>query len=148
MAAPIRSRNADDVGRWSPFADLNQLARQMERFLGSAGDLAAPDGFVPMADVEETEDAYLVELELPGVKREDINIEVAGNRLLVTGERKERERVGIVRRRTRTVGRFQFEVVLPIEVSGDAVEATLEHGVLTVRVPKTGREEPHRVEIR
>ncbi len=56
--------------------------------------------------MEETDDAYLVEVELPGVKRDDISIEVAGRRLTVSRERKERQRTGILRRRTRTVGRF------------------------------------------
>lgn len=66
-------------------------------------------GFTPLADVEETDDACVVEIDLPGVKRDHVAIEVAGRRLTVSGERKERERVGILRRRTRTVGRFQYE---------------------------------------
>ena len=57
------------------------------------------EGFTPLADVEETDEAYLVEVELAGVKGDDIQVEVAGRRLSVSGERKERERVGILRPR-------------------------------------------------
>jgi HSP20 family protein len=148
MAAPIRQRNHDDLTRWSPFADLNQLASQMERFFETAGELKELDGFVPLADIEETDNEYLVELELPGVKRKDVDVELVGNRLIVTGERTERERKGVIRRRTRTVGEFRFEVVLPNEVASDGVEATLDAGVLTVRIPKAGREAPRRVEVK
>jgi HSP20 family protein len=148
MAAPMRQRNSDDISRWSPFTEINQLASQMERFFENAGDLRTLDGFIPLADVEETDDAYIVEVELPGVKRSDINVELVGNRLVVTGERKERERKGIVRRRTRTIGQFRLEVLLPGEVASEGVEASLEHGELTIRVPKAGQEEPRRVEVK
>jgi len=65
----------------------------------------------------------------PGVALEDLSVEVAGHRLTVTGERKERERVGILRRRTRTVGRLHYEVLLPGDIDEDAVEAALKDGV-------------------
>ena len=97
--------------------------------------------------MEEVDDAYLVEVELPGVKRDDVSVEVAGRRLTVSGERKERERVGILRRRTRTVGRFHYEVVLPGEVAEDDVSAGMDEGVLTVRVPKAASERPRRIPI-
>ncbi|MCU1462131.1 MAG: hypothetical protein JWO37_2206 [Acidimicrobiales bacterium] len=148
MTAPIRQRNNDALTRWNPFADLNQLASQMERLFQNADELKQLDGFIPLADIEETDDAYVVELELPGVQRKDVNVELDGNRLIVTGERKERERKGVIRRRTRTVGEFRFEVVLPNEVADEGVEATLDEGVLTVRVPKAGREQPRRVEVK
>jgi HSP20 family protein len=95
-----------------------------------------------LADVEETDDAYLVEIELPGVKRDDVSVEVAGRRLTVSGERKERERVGILRRRTRAVGRFHYEVVLPGDVEEEGVSASMDEGVLTLRVLKAASGRP------
>jgi HSP20 family protein len=88
-----------------------------------------------------------VEIELAGVKKDDVNIELAGRRLVVAGERKERERVGILRKRTRTVGRFHYEVVLPAELDEDGVTAELDEGVLTVRVPKAASERPRRIAV-
>ena len=103
--------------------------------------------FTPPADVEETDDAYLVDIELPGVRKDDLDIEIAGRRLSVRGERKEKERVGILRRRERTVGRFHYEVTLPGNVEDSDVVANLDGGVLTVRVPKPASERPRRIHV-
>lgn len=89
----------------------------------------------------------MVEIELPGTKREDVSVEVAGRRLTVSGERKERERVGILRRRTRTLGQFHFEVTLPGDIDEEGVSASMDEGVLTVRVPKPASERPRRIAI-
>jgi HSP20 family protein len=107
-----------------------------------------PDqGWRPAADVEETTDAYLVELELPGVKREDVSVEFGGGELTVTGEAKERQRVGFLRTRTRLVGRFDYRVSLPADVQEDQVSASLSEGVLTVRVPKNEKSRPRKIPI-
>jgi len=147
MSVPVR-RETTETARRDPFAELNRLTQQLQSYL--EGWTALPSlagGFTPLADVEETDDAYLVEIELPGVKRDDVTLEVAGQRLSVSGERKERERVGILRRRTRTVGQFHYEVVLPGEVDDQDVSASMDEGVLTVRVPKPVSQRPRRIAI-
>ena len=155
MALPVRRSSSDrddpgEVARWDPFGELERLNRQLASYLDSWRSLPGLLGgaFTPLADVEETDDAYVVEIELPGVKRDDVDIEVAGRRVTVHGERKEKERVGILRKRERTVGRFHYEVNLPGDVDEDGVEAHLDEGVLTVRLPKPERERPRRIEIR
>ena len=132
-----------------PLADLDRLHRQLADDLDSWRQLPSllREPFTPLADVEETDDAYEVEIELPGIKKNDLDIEIAGRRLSVTGERKEKERVGILRKRERTVGRFHYDVTLPGDVDDDAVEAHLDAGVLTVRVPKSERDRPRRSEL-
>jgi hypothetical protein len=92
--------------------------------------------------VEERDDAYVVELELPGVRESDVEVSLAGRRLIVSGERREKERVGLLRRRTRRVGRFYYEVELPGAVDEDGVTASLDEGVLTVMLPKAERAGP------
>ena len=104
-------------------------------------------GFVPRTDVEERDDAYVVELELPGVREGDVEVSLAGRRLTVSGERKEKERVGLLRRRTRNVGRFHYEVELPGAVDEDGVTASLDDGVFTVTLPKAERERAHRIKV-
>lgn len=156
MALPVRRTREDrptppesGVARWDPFDELDRLNRQLSSYLESFRQLPSllAGGFTPLADIEETNDAYLVEIELPGVKRDDVDIEVVGRRVTVHGERKEKERVGILRRRDRTVGRFHFEVSLPGDVNEDGVDAHLDEGVLTVRLPKPEHERPRRIEI-
>ena len=148
MALPVRRREGD-VARQGPLAELHRLTQQLQDQLGSWGPLPSllGEAFTPLADVEETDDAYLVEVELAGVKREDVSVELAGRRLTVFGERKERQRTGILRRQTRTVGQFHYEVLLPGEVAEDQVEASLDEGVLVVRVPKVERDRARRIPV-
>jgi HSP20 family protein len=105
------------------------------------------NGFTPLADVEETDDSYLIEIELPGVDKKDIDISVAGRRLTISGERKEKERVGILRRRTRSVGRFEYDIQLPGDIDENGVSASLADGVLSVRVPKATTDRARRITV-
>jgi HSP20 family protein len=101
-----------------------------------------------MVDIEEQDDAYLVEAELPGVKREDVDVEVGGHELTISGELKESERKGVVRKRTRRTGQFNYRVALPESVDADKVEAKLNDGVLTIRIPKIEKAMRRKVEIK
>jgi len=143
-------RRSDEPVPVDPFAGLAHLNQQLQHLLNNWSSFTPMpgDGFTPLADLEETDDAYIVEIELPSVKREDIDIEIGGPHLTVSGERKERERTGILRRQTRTVGRFRFEAQLPGDVDSEGVEANLSDGVLTVRVPKPAAERPRRIPLK
>jgi len=145
---PERSRTGSEGV--SPLSELGQLNERMRRMLEQTfgGMLDEPAGWVPAVDIEELEDAYVVEAEVPGVKREDVNIEVTGNELTISGEIKVREREGIIRRRTRRGGEFEFRVVLPNEVNPEGVDAKLTDGVLTVRIPKAERAQRRRIEVK
>lgn len=147
MAMAMRQRT--DPTRPDPLAELQGVHSQLMRFLDRFGELTSQpgDGFLPLADVEETDDAYIIELEVPGVAREDIDVSMTGRRLTVSGERKEKERVGVLRRRTRSVGRFHYDILLPGPVNEHHVSASLNDGVLTVRVPKAEGETPRRIEV-
>jgi HSP20 family protein len=151
MSQPTR-QTGTSLTRSDPYSDINQLAQHIGRIFEdqwpSFPGLLGRDGFVPQADVEETEDAYLIDMDLPGVDRDDIDIEVVGRRLVVTGERKEKERVGLLRRQTRTVGRFRYEVSLPDQVDPDGIAATLTEGVLHLRVPKRQGDQRRRIEVK
>jgi len=147
-------RSTGQPSRWEPFTEVEQVTERMRRMLeqtfggfGWTAPLSERAGWSPLVDLEETDDAYVVEAELPGVRREDVSVELVGNELAISGEVKERERKGTVRRQSRRTGRFDYRVSLPSHVESDRVEATLSDGVLTLRVPKAERAQRKRIEI-
>jgi HSP20 family protein len=150
MAVQTPRRFTSSPARWDPFRDLEELQARTAQLIGAALPAAlAEDGgiWVPPVDIEETDDEWIIEAEVPGVKREDVNVDLRDNELVITGDIKEKERKGILRRRTRRVGQFEFRVTLPGDADRDRVDADLHGGVLTVRIPKPERAEPRRIEI-
>jgi HSP20 family protein len=150
MNMPVRQQQQQQrptATRWDPFSELQRIYSELRAPEGSREVPGATEGFVPIADLEETEDGYVIEVELPGVKRDDIDIAVAGRRVTVSGERKEKERTGILRRRERVVGRFRFEVELPNEIDEGGVNASLDNGVLTLKVPKRRDSQVRRIAV-
>jgi HSP20 family protein len=104
--------------------------------------------WVPPVDIEETNDSYILEMDLPGVKPEDVNLELRdSNELRISGQYRERERTGTMRRQSRRGGEFEYDVILPGDVDAEHVEATLEDGVLSVRLGKA-QGQPRRIEVR
>jgi HSP20 family protein len=138
------------VGRFEPPRDFEDLQARLNQLVEGAftGVGLSPDSvWVPLVDIEETEDAWILEAEVPGVKKNDVNVEVRDSEVVVTGEIKEKERKGLLRRRTRPVGRFEYRVDLPGEVDADKVDASLDDGILTLRIPKAEKARPRRIEI-
>jgi HSP20 family protein len=127
------------VEQWDPFRELIQGVFANQADSGRV--------HVPRFDIEETEDEWIVETELPGVKRADIDVEVHDGELLVSGEIKERERVGVLRHRTRHVGKFEVRVALPGDVDPQRVDANLDDGILVVHIPKPERTKARKVEV-
>lgn len=153
---PAVRRSSTAPERWEPFHELDEMTERMRRMLdetlGGSGFGLRPFGgtmaWSPLVDLEETDDAYVVEADLPGVKRGDVDVELVGDELTITGEIKERERKGILRRQTRRTGRFDYRVTLPDSVDAEKIDASLNEGVLTVRVPKSERAQRRKIEIK
>jgi HSP20 family protein len=131
-----------------PFPELQALQEQMGDLMQRMTSGGDGGPWMPLVDIEETDDAWLVEAEVPGASRDDIDVEVDDSELVVTGEIKERERKGILRRKTRRVGRFEFRVTLPGQTDAGNVEADLNDGVLTIRIPKPEASRPRRIQVR
>lgn len=139
-------------GRQSdPLRELEQLQQRMTQLMSmllGADPLTGTAGtWTPLADMTETDDAYLVEIEVPGVKRNDLTVEIAANELRITGEIVEKERVGWLRHRTRRVGRFAYRTLLPGDIDADHISANLADGVLTVKIPKIDAAKPRRITV-
>jgi HSP20 family protein len=132
--------------RWTPFRELDRMERRMRRLFEARGLLPVD---VPAADVYETDEEYVVELEVPGFAREELEVEVADHTLVVRGAHEEatgtagREVLLHERLERSFVRRFE----LPLGTNVEQLTAGCEKGVLTMRVPKTTTAEPRKVEI-
>src|SRR3977135_4480510 len=120
LAVRRRENRPQQAGGWGPLSELEELQDRTVQLLetvwsggGAAGRPADPRIWTPLVDIEETDDAWIVEAELPGVRRKDVNVEVRDSEVVISGEIKERERKGIIRRRTRRTGAFEYRVTLP-----------------------------------
>lgn len=96
-------------------------------------------GFEPACEITEGEDRYTLSLDVPGMKKEDIKIEVIDNALTISGERK---------RESKSYGVFKRSFTLPASIEADKAEARYENGVLEIDLPKTPMAKPRQIEIR
>ncbi|MFD0055933.1 Hsp20/alpha crystallin family protein [Streptomyces sp. NPDC127168] len=154
MNMPVRSHRGGATAErplgWArnPLTEFDELLNQMSGLLESTVGGATPAAaWTPLADVTETEDAFEVEIELPGVKSKDVHVEANGQELVVTGEIKEKERTGVLRRRARRTGAFEYRLRLPGEVDAERVTADISTGVLTVTVPKAEAAKPRHIQV-
>ena len=142
-ARVTRRLNGPLATRWSfdPFRQLEQLAEDM---------FADEPAFNVRVDVREDESFYYIDAEVPGFKREEIDVTFEDGLLLLTGERKREEaRKGENWHVTeRAIGKFSRSFRMPSGVDQNKVEASLKEGVLTVRLPKTDEVKPRRIEVK
>jgi HSP20 family protein len=142
-------RNLTVVNPSREFEDIyDRMTQLMNLAFGVAPVDVTEGAWIPLADVSETDDAYVVEVDLPGANRDQIDIQVQDRELVITGEIPESEQEGRRHRRSRRTGRFEFHTYLPGDVNADNVNAQLSDGVLTVTVPKAEKAKPRHIEIK
>ncbi|MBC2644331.1 MULTISPECIES: Hsp20/alpha crystallin family protein [unclassified Rhodococcus (in: high G+C Gram-positive bacteria)] len=152
MVAPAQ-RSGHESGRWGPLAELADIEHRISPLRNSVP--AAPFGdrppWRPLADVSETEDGYLVEVEVevPGVTREDLAITLSANELEISGKFVEKKKLGWLRTRSRTrrTGSVEFRTLLARDVDADNITAALADGVLTVTLPTTAAARSRRIQV-
>jgi len=148
--------------RWDAFHDLraaqDQAIYYLTRMLGqtpgqelqqSGYGAASTPAWAPAIDISELKDAYVVTVELPGVKLDDLEIAYQDGLLTIQGERgvaptSADQQTHLVERR---YGPFRRSVTLPLHVTADAIDASFEDGVLRVQVPKAEEAKPKRIEV-
>jgi HSP20 family protein len=142
-----------ELVRWEPFEGLNRIHSRLNHLFDESfgRSWAEPTStkWYPAVDVLESKDSYLIRAELPGMKREDINLEVKDGTLILTGERKsDKPAEGVEYRHVERVdGKFMRSFSLPQTVKQDAIQATYKEGILEVRVPKVEEVKPRQIEI-
>jgi HSP20 family protein len=108
------------------------------------------NGFALALDVHETEEAYQISADVPGVNSENIDIRLQDDVLTISAENKSEteEKNGNALLKERRYGKFSRSLRFPVHVKNDAVEANFENGVLTVTVPKAEEVKPRRIEVK
>jgi HSP20 family protein len=126
------------------FGRLANLQDELERMFESP-----LQAWAPPLDVHEDKDAFTIRAELPGMKREDIEVSIQDGALVISGERQE-EKVAEgteVHRQERFYGRFSRALTLPVAVSSDKVKAVYKDGILTVTLPKAEEAKPKQITV-
>jgi HSP20 family protein len=133
----------NSVVRWSPIANFasvqDEMNRVMEDVFGPRSPIERANGvWQPPFDIEEQTDRYLLHVELPGLRLEDIKITIENNKLSIRGEktRTEEQKNATYHRLERVYGTFERTFTLTHAVKSDKVEATYRDGVLEIAVPK------------
>ena len=129
---------------WDPFGEFTQLWNRMGQIFESGGQ-GVPEGWMPVVETEETDDAYVVRAELPGMKSDDVDIELRGNELRITGEVTEETSGQTLRHRR---GKFAYRTTLPADADAEKIDAQLADGILTVRLPKATKALSRKIDIK
>jgi HSP20 family protein len=149
MAIIRWQRPAPTWPAWNDFEDeLNQLRQDMNSLLETPFGNQLFNEWAPTVDLHENRDAFVVRAEIPGMKKEDIDVSLHNGALTISGERKlEEKHEGANYRTERFFGRFQRTVTLPKAVDGGKVKANYTDGILTITLPKSEEAKPKQIEV-
>jgi len=124
--------------RWDPFREMSPMFGRLEKA-----------EFLPAFEVRETGDSYLFKADMPGVKDSDIDIQLSGNRLTISGKREtdREEKTDTIYAYERSYGSFTRSFTLPEGIDADHIGTELKDGVLTLAVPKRPEAQPRRINV-
>jgi HSP20 family protein len=144
------------IERWQPLSELMSLRQAMDRLfedsfvrpsrgLVTVGEIAAP-----ALDVYQTSNEVVVKAALPGLKPEDVNIDITGETLTIRGESKAEQEIKKedYLYKERRYGSFSRSVILPSGLKTDKAEATMENGILTLTIPKLEEVKPKKISVK
>jgi len=141
--------------RWEPVTELNTIQNEMNRLFNTFFDQPQPAGrgggerrWIPPMDLVEATDHYVVRADLPGVREDDVTVQLEDNVLTIAGQRapEHHQQEGYYRLE-RAFGAFSRSLTLPDGIDPDHVQARFDHGVLEVTVPKPEQKKPRQVQI-
>jgi len=137
--------------RWEPFREMENALRRFSPLYmpddGTTRNETAARTWIPLANISESENEYLIKVELPDVKKEDVKIAVADGVITISGERKEERKENGATRTERSTGKFRRSITIPTRVDANKVNATYKNGILTVTLPKAEEAKPKQIQI-
>lgn len=137
--------------QWNPSRALTTFPKLFDNlFRGDRFEDLFPSLWMPALDVAETDDEYVVKVELPGVNRDDVQITVREDTLTVRGEKKQENETkkSDFHRVERSYGSFQRSFTLPTTVKTDKIDATYKEGILTITLPKAEEAKPKSIDVK
>ena len=151
---PTRFRNLE-LQSWDPFRQLSSLRQEIDRLFDEPlASLTTPQSFWlgggwPTVDIREDRDNVVVSVEVPGMKKEDIDVSFHDGVLSVSGERKAESRLeeAETHRTERFAGRFQRAFNLPVKVNADKASAMYQDGILMITLPKAEEAKPKQIQV-
>jgi HSP20 family protein len=142
--------------KWDPFKEVTTLQERINRLFEDAFPRArereedlTPGAWRPAVDIYEGGNAVVLKAELPGIKKEDVSVEIKDNVLTIKGERKAESEINEEKyyRRERTYGTFSRSFNLQYTVNPDNIKARFKDGVLVIEMPKPEEEKPKQVNV-
>lgn len=131
--------------RFQPFQEIDSLQREMNRLFESITDFDRPNNYrptYPAVELHENDEVILLKLEVPGLKREDLDIQATAEAIIISGERKtetKTEEKGTVKSEFR-YGRFRRVIPLPVRIQNTQISAEYNDGILNLTLPKAEEE--------
>jgi HSP20 family protein len=152
----LARRERQDTGAaLAPRNELSRIRNEIDRLFEDPFSLLAPgtsffEGWTPALDVYEDKDKITVKTELPGMRKEDIEVSLDGNTLTIAGERKseEEKKERETYRSERYFGRFQRSITLPTPVDATKIQANYKDGILTITLPKSEEAKPKQIQVK
>lgn len=149
------------LARWNPFREMEEILDRYTRALGGPSQLPAsgsdrealsrPD-WMPAVDILEKKDKFVLKVELPEVKKEDVKVAIDNGVLTISGERRmeldEEDKDSQQRRVERLYGSFSRSFTLPEEADENGIDASYKDGMLTLSIPKVAKPEPRAIEVK
>ncbi len=147
-----------NLTRWDPFADLLSFPDRLNQLLNQGTHVSRGKSneqsltfanFIPPVDVMEDDNNIMVQVELPGVREEDVEVRIENNMLTISGERRlenEEQRDNFLRVE-RAYGRFYRSFTLPSNIDPENVSATFDNGILKITIPKREESKPKQIKI-
>jgi HSP20 family protein len=150
--ALVRGTPKSDL--WDPFASLTDIQDEMNRLFDSSlrrmSGRSVNGGFLPDCDIVEEKEHLLIRLDLPGLRKEDVNVTLQEGVLTIKGERKteaaSKEATWYLRERD--AGSFTRTIDLPVAVNAGKIDAHFRDGVLEITLPKTEEAKPKQIEVK